>query len=645
MRVLNKLIYLLPILLFSLVLVGCEITIGTGGSNEEFEVKFLVDGEVISSEMVKYGMSATEVAVPSKEGYNFVGWDKEFKVIKSNLEINAIYEKQTYEVKFFVNGELYDTVVVEYGENLTKDAPVKKGYLFKGWDKDLNNITSNLKVNAIYEEKIIEIKFLVDGVLYETKQVGYGESVEIEDPEKDGSMFIGWDKELTDLTEDLEVNAIFKEMPEEKEKLEVVSKKLEEYFGNLTYPLDDCTLDLIDKSDDINITWTSSNENIITLDGVVKKPYTANKEEEVILKAHLELNGCIMNSSFNVKVKRGYKDLSKGINAVYNYNSSYLSEDALSTFDIVYYAFLGLKQDASGDLGSTITVKSNIKGYKDKLHAQGGRVLVSVVANNGDQPANIRKIADNDEALTNLVNNLLNLCIENDYDGIDIDWETPGSSGGEAYTKLMKKLYETFKAYDENLLITSAIGAGPWQPPKYNLKDSAKYHDYINMMAYDMQGGGVASFQNALYYKYKATVSGCSIDETLTLYNSYGVKNSQIIVGIPFYGRVFKGATTLWGSGEWSGSINQATIYSYRTNGAYKTMYDEDCQVPYLYSESKNEFITYENPQSIYAKWEYISKKGLAGMMAWQLGQDYKVKNSDNYILTSAMRSGKLRYM
>lgn len=639
MRVLNKLICLLPIFLFFFTLVGCDVTIGTGGNGKEFEVKFLVDGEVISSEKVKYEENATEVAVPSKEGYNFVGWDKEFTNVKSDLEINAIYEVRTFEVKFLIDGELYETIKVEYGKSVELDAPLKIGYQFVGWDKDLSEVKSNLRVKAIYEEKILEIKFFVDGTLYETKQIGYGESVEISNPEKDGCKFIGWDKELDNLVENLEVNAIFEEMPEEKEKLEVVYKTLEEYFDGLTYPLENCYLDLFEEKEGIKISWTSSNEKIIMLNGRVIQPYTANKEEEVILKAHFELNGCVMNASFNVKVKRGYKDLSKGINAIYNYNSSYLSEAALSTYDIVYYAFLGLKQDASGDLGATITVKSNIKGYKDKLHAQGGRVMVSVVANLGDQMNNIRKIADNDKALTNMVNNLLNLCIENDYDGIDIDWETPGNDGGEAYTKLMKKLYETFKAYDENLLITSAIGAGPWQPPKYNLQDSAKYHDYINMMAYDMQGGGVASFQNALYYKYKATVSGCSIDETIDLYNSYGIKNSQIIIGVPFYGRVLKGATTLWGSGTWSDSINQTTINSYIKNGAYKVVYDEDCQVPYLYSESKNEFITYENSRSIDAKWKYIALNGLAGMMAWQL------TNDNNDTLTLAMRSGKNRYM
>ncbi len=100
---------------------------------------------------------------------------------------------------------------------------------------------------------------------------------------------------------------------------------------------------------------------------------------------------------------------------------------------------------------------------------------------------------------------MLTFCKENDLDGVDIDWETPGESGGLNYTKLMKKIYEVFKADNEEYLVTSAIGAGPWQYTKYNLVASAKYHDYINMMSYDMHIGTVSSFHNALYYKTKAT--------------------------------------------------------------------------------------------------------------------------------------------
>ncbi len=98
-------------------------------------------------------------------------------------------------------------------------------------------------------------------------------------------------------------------------------------------------------------------KKVIGLDGRVRQPYTDKKQEEVILETLLSLNGCELSAKFNITVKRGYKDLSKGINAVYNYNSSYLSEAALKTFDIVYFAFLGLRLDASGNFSNSLVQK------------------------------------------------------------------------------------------------------------------------------------------------------------------------------------------------------------------------------------------------------------------------------------------------
>lgn len=54
-------------------------------------VKFMRDGYLLTSQMVKHGESAREPSVPIKPGYRFVGWDVDFSNVKSDLEVNAIY--------------------------------------------------------------------------------------------------------------------------------------------------------------------------------------------------------------------------------------------------------------------------------------------------------------------------------------------------------------------------------------------------------------------------------------------------------------------------------------------------------------------------------------------------------------------------
>ena len=61
---------------------------------ESFTVKFVdYDGTELKTETVEKGKSATAPADPIREGYAFVGWDKEFNNIASDLTVTAEYEE------------------------------------------------------------------------------------------------------------------------------------------------------------------------------------------------------------------------------------------------------------------------------------------------------------------------------------------------------------------------------------------------------------------------------------------------------------------------------------------------------------------------------------------------------------------------
>ena len=68
-------------------------------------------------------------------------------------------EKKEYTVEFVVDGKVIDTQKVEEGKSATAPSdPKKDGYEFKGWDKDFTNVTSDLKVNAKFEKTTVETK-------------------------------------------------------------------------------------------------------------------------------------------------------------------------------------------------------------------------------------------------------------------------------------------------------------------------------------------------------------------------------------------------------------------------------------------------------------------------------------------------------
>lgn len=102
----------------------------------EYIVKFLDDkGNLLKEEDVASGASATAPMPPEKEGYAFIGWDKEFNNVASDLTVTAEYEMKKYIIKYNSSGGS-DTAnqTVNYKDKATKPAePTKAGYTFGDW--------------------------------------------------------------------------------------------------------------------------------------------------------------------------------------------------------------------------------------------------------------------------------------------------------------------------------------------------------------------------------------------------------------------------------------------------------------------------------------------------------------------------------
>ena len=115
------------------------------------------DGSVLKTETVAGGNSATAPANPTRVGYQFTGWDKSFTNITSDLTITAQYAILTFTVTFKDwDGSILKTQTVNYGgAALAPTGMNREGYTFTGWDIVFYNVTSDLIVNAIYSEIII----------------------------------------------------------------------------------------------------------------------------------------------------------------------------------------------------------------------------------------------------------------------------------------------------------------------------------------------------------------------------------------------------------------------------------------------------------------------------------------------------------
>jgi uncharacterized repeat protein (TIGR02543 family)/uncharacterized repeat protein (TIGR01451 family) len=196
-----------------------------------YTVRFIDhDDEVLKTEEVLEGDDATAPAEnPTRDGYTFTGWDKDFTNIQSNLDVYAEYSENSdldtyYTVRFFDQDEtLLKTEQVKAGDDATAPSdPSRDGYTFTGWDKDFTNVQSDLNVYAEYSEDTVinpdpiyyTVRFIdYDNTVLKTEEVLAGDdaTAPAENPTREGYTFTGWDTDFTNVQSDLDVYAEYNE--------------------------------------------------------------------------------------------------------------------------------------------------------------------------------------------------------------------------------------------------------------------------------------------------------------------------------------------------------------------------------------------------------------------------------------------------
>ena len=177
------------------------------GCKKQYTVTFKdYDGTILKEEIVKKGESVTPPNNPYREGYIFIGWDKEYSNIKKDTIIIAQYKKQQESIEQYTvtfkdyDGTILKEEIVKKGEFATppKD-PIREGYEFIGWDKDFLNITNNTIIMAQYGKKqdiIPEYTVTFDSnggnSINEQKVLKGDKIIEPSQPTKYGYEFDGW---------------------------------------------------------------------------------------------------------------------------------------------------------------------------------------------------------------------------------------------------------------------------------------------------------------------------------------------------------------------------------------------------------------------------------------------------------------------
>lgn len=181
----------------------------------KYTVTFM-DGENVLKAYtnVRHGDTVTAPEVSEKYGKTFIGWDKKFDNVTSDLTINAVYDVDTFTVTFKDGEKVLETQTVEYEAAATAPDTARlsppEGMHFAKWDKDFSKVTEDIEVSAVYELNVYTVIFKNGETTLKTEMVKHGSAATPPNVYDTATKkFVGWDKSFDNVTSDLIVNAKF----------------------------------------------------------------------------------------------------------------------------------------------------------------------------------------------------------------------------------------------------------------------------------------------------------------------------------------------------------------------------------------------------------------------------------------------------
>ena len=192
-----------------------------------------------------YGTEITAPDNPTRKGYTFKGWDKEIPetMPSENMTVKAQWEINQYTITFDTNGgSEIAPITQDYGTEITApDKPTRKGYTFKGWNKEIPETmpAENITVKAQWEINQYTIAFDTNGgsdIAPITQD--YGTEITAPDnPTRKGYTFKGWDKEIPETmpAENITITARWKDTEKPTGEIIIGTNKWNQFLNELTF--------------------------------------------------------------------------------------------------------------------------------------------------------------------------------------------------------------------------------------------------------------------------------------------------------------------------------------------------------------------------------------------------------------------------
>ena len=218
-------------------------------------------------------------------------WDYASDKVTDNITLYAKWAANTYTITFdTAGGSEIAPITQDYGTVITApEAPTREGYTFIGWDKEIPTTmpAENMTVTAQWEINQYTITFDTNGGS-EIAPITQDYSTVItapEAPEREGYTFIGWDKAIPETmpAENITLKAQWKDSEKPTGEIKISENSWKVFLNNITFGLffkdtQTVTITAADNSGEtVTVEYLLSDKELTKaeLDGITFTAYTA----------------------------------------------------------------------------------------------------------------------------------------------------------------------------------------------------------------------------------------------------------------------------------------------------------------------------------------------------------------------------------